>query len=174
VSNPRVLIAGIGNIFDGDDAFGVEVAQRLSNRSLPADARVVDFGIRGFDLAFAFMDGYDLNVIVDTVQQGGSPGTLYLIEPDLDHLDELESQSPALDTHGMHPVRVLRLAKQMGANLGRVLILGCEPESFGSEDEGKMGLSTAVEQAVGFAAERIEALVAETLMERRNTATQAV
>ncbi|MDQ3686285.1 MAG: hydrogenase maturation protease, partial [Acidobacteriota bacterium] len=59
-TQPRILIAGIGNIFLGDDAFGCEVAQRLSGRTLPDEVRVVDFGIRGLDLAYALMDGYDV------------------------------------------------------------------------------------------------------------------
>lgn len=160
---PSILIAGIGNIFHGDDAFGLEVIRRLSTYRLPPEARVVDIGIRSFDLAFALMDGYDLNILVDTVQRHGSPGTLYLIEPDLEHLDESQGEAPKFDPHGMDPVRVLRMVKDMGGNLNRVLVLGCEPESFGPEDEGRMGLSKVVEQAVDPAAKRIEMLVAETL-----------
>jgi hydrogenase maturation protease len=163
MTKPSILIAGIGNIFHGDDAFGLEVIRRLSAYRLPPQARVVDIGIRSIDLAFALMDGYDLNILVDTVQRGGNPGTLYLIEPDLDHLDGPETGSPKFDPHGMDPVRVLRMAKDMGGNLSRVLVLGCEPESFGPEDEGRMGLSAVVEQAVDPAAKRIEMLVAETL-----------
>jgi hydrogenase maturation protease len=160
MTKPSILVAGIGNIFHGDDAFGLEVVRRLSTYRLPPEARIVDIGIRSFDLAFALMDGYDLNILVDTVQRGGNPGTLYLIEPDL---DDLEAYSPKLDPHGMDPLRVLRMAKDMGGNINRVLVLGCEPESFGPEDEGRMGLSAVVERAVESAAKRIEKLVAETL-----------
>jgi hydrogenase maturation protease len=170
--SPSVLIAGIGNIFNGDDAFGLEVAWRLTTSDLPADARVVDFGIRSFDLAFALMDGYDLNILVDAVQRGGPPGTLYLIEPDLDHLDDLEVQSPGLDGHGMNPVRVLRLAKQMGGKIGRVLVLGCEPQTLEADEEGQMGLSPAVRQAVDAAAKRVEMLVAELLTQKGACAAQ--
>ncbi len=81
----RILIAGIGNIFLGDDAFGVEVVRRLSRsaRKLPDEVRIVDFGIRGFDLAYALMEGYEVAILVDATPRGGVPGTLYTIEPDL-------------------------------------------------------------------------------------------
>jgi hydrogenase maturation protease len=174
VNSAKVLIAGIGNIFHGDDAFGLEVIQRLSVSGLSAGATVLDFGIRSFDLAFALMDGYDLNILVDTVQRGESPGTIYLIEPDLEHLNEGEAQSSQLDPHGMDPVRVLRLAKQMGGKLGRVLIVGCEPETFGAEEQGQMGLSAPVQQAVDAAAKRIEKLVAEALAKNDVCAAHAI
>src|SRR5438270_10145755 len=83
----RILIACIGNIFLGDDGFGVEVAQRLMNRQYPEGVQVTDFGIRGMDLAYTLLDDYDTLVLVDTVSRGGTPGTLYLIEPDLAGID---------------------------------------------------------------------------------------
>src|ERR1051325_7107702 len=88
---PSLLVAGIGNIFMGDDAFGCEVARRLSARTLPAGVRVVDFGIRGFDLAYAIMDGPDVTVLVDATPRGGAPGTVYTIEPDLNDLNRGEA-----------------------------------------------------------------------------------
>jgi hydrogenase maturation protease len=151
----RVLVAGIGNIFHGDDAFGVEVAQRMASRARPAGVAVVDFGIRGFDLAFALLDGYEMCILVDVVERGGPPGTLYVIEPDLDHLEPGEQ-----DGHGLDPVRVLRLAKEMGGPTGKVLLVGCEPETFGPAEEGQMGLSSVVAKAVDAAIVRIEAMVA--------------
>ena len=80
---PRILVAGIGNIFMGDDAFGVEVARRLSQRTLPAGVRVSDFGIRGFDLAYALQDGYETTILIDACPRGEEPGTLFVVEPDL-------------------------------------------------------------------------------------------
>src|SRR5947209_3209759 len=74
--------AGVGNIFLGDDAFGVEVAQRLARRPLPAGVRVVDFGIRGLDLTYALLDPYDAVVLVDAAPRGNAPGTLYVLEPE--------------------------------------------------------------------------------------------
>jgi hydrogenase maturation protease len=110
----KVLIAGIGNIFHGDDAFGVEVAARLARRSLPAEARVVDFGIRGFDLAYALLDGYDVTILVDTTARGGAPGTLYTIEIDPNAPSGLDEPRIDVATHGMNPMRVLQMAQTMG------------------------------------------------------------
>src|SRR5690349_12249437 len=111
---PTIPIAGIGNIFLGDDAFGVEVVRQLSSRTLPDSVRVIDFGIRGFDLAYALLDGYDVTILVDATPRGGVPGTLYTIEPDLSASHTLEAPEPMIETHGMNPMRVLGLAQAMG------------------------------------------------------------
>jgi hydrogenase maturation protease len=161
MTHPRILIACIGNIFLGDDGFGVEVAKRLMRRKLPGEAQVVDFGIRGFDLAYALMDGYDVTIFVDATQRGGEPGALYVIEPDLEGLD---GQAMLVDAHGMNPMKVLGLARSMGAEFRRILVVGCEPATLGPE-EGQMGLSEPVEAAVDEAAGLIESLVAATLQE---------
>ncbi|MGB8851891.1 MAG: hydrogenase maturation protease, partial [Candidatus Acidiferrales bacterium] len=100
VRAPRILVAGIGNIFLGDDAFGVEVAGALAHRKLPASVRVTDFGIRGFDLAYALLDGYDVTILVDACPRGDAPGTLYVVEPDLDALDSPDAAAP-IETHAM-------------------------------------------------------------------------
>ena len=160
----KILIAGIGNIFFGDDAFGVEVANCLSKRTLPADARVVDFGIRGFDLAYALLDGYDVTILVDAAPRGGPPGTLYTMEIDAGAPGSLDAD---VATHGMNPVRVLQLAQAMGGVASRILLVGCEPETLGSEEEGLMGLSEAVAAAVEPAADIVEALVGRILEESR-------
>src|ERR1700756_1973684 len=97
----KILIAGIGNIFLGDDAFGSEVARRLMRRTWPPEVRVEDFGIRGFDLAFALLEAYKLTILIDAVPRGGAPGTLYRIEPDLDTLCDLNEQNIEIETHGM-------------------------------------------------------------------------
>jgi hydrogenase maturation protease len=164
----KILIAGIGNIFRGDDAFGVEVVRSLSTRELPQGVRVKDFGIRGFDLAFALLDGYDVTILVDATSRGEAPGTLYTIEPDLANLEELRLREPDLETHGMNPVRVLQLAQSMEGSIGRILLVGCEPETLGSEEEGQMGLSATVARSVEGAADLIESLVAK-LFEESNT-----
>jgi hydrogenase maturation protease len=162
----RILIAGIGNIFHGDDAFGVEVVGRLSKRSLPVEARVVDFGIRGFDLAYALLDGYDITILVDATSRGGEAGTLYTIEIDPDAPSGLDEPRIDVATHGMNPMRVLQMAKSMGGTTGRILLVGCEPETLGSEEEGQMGLSATVAAAVETAANVVEALVARLLEDR--------
>jgi len=163
VSNITILIACIGNIFLGDDAFGVEVARRLSGRSLPGNVHVRDFGIRGLDLAYALLDGgYAATIMVDAVSQGGPPGTLYTIEPDLASESASDQAAGVVQTHGMDPVKVLKMVRAMGGNPGRVLVVGCEPLTWGPE-EGAMGLSPPVQAAVGEAVSLIESLVARIL-----------
>jgi hydrogenase maturation protease len=158
--SPSVLIAGIGNIFLGDDAFGVEVARRLANRKLPERVKVVDFGIRGFDLAYALLDRFDLTILVDACPRGGAPGTLYVIEPDLNvsAQDAAEAGETTVDAHSMNPMNVIRMARSMGGDLKRILLVGCEPLTLGPE-EGAMGLSEPVGAMVEEAANRIESLV---------------
>lgn len=166
----RILIAGIGNIFHGDDAFGVEVAQRLAKRSLPPEVHVVDFGIRGFDLAYALTDSYDVTILVDATSQGEPPGTLYTLEIDRNAPTGLGEPQIDVATHGMNPMRVLQMAKALGGGSGRILLVGCEPESLGSEEEGHMGLSATVAGAVETATQLVEQLAARLLQEGRMAA----
>src|SRR5919112_4095337 len=155
----RVLIAGIGNIFLGDDGFGVEVVKRLAGRGLPEGVEVKDFGIRGMDLAYALQDDYDLVVFVDATPRGGEPGTVYLIEPEIE--DDGEG---ALETHGMDPAKVIKLARALGARPTRTLVVGCEPQSVVSGedyDEMLMELSEPVRAAAEEAVKLVESLVEE-------------
>jgi hydrogenase maturation protease len=154
----RILIAGIGNIFLADDGFGVEVASRLANRSFPAGVRVVDFGIRGFDLAYALMDGYETTILVDAYSGEGEPGTLFVVEPDLNGLNSAGAQQGFVEPHAMNPITVLRMATSMGGQLKRVLLVGCIPATLGPE-EGQMGLSAPVEAAVDEAVKLVASLV---------------
>jgi hydrogenase maturation protease len=126
----RVLVAGIGNVFLGDDGWGVALAGRLATRALPRGVDVADFGIRGMDLAYAMQD-YAAVVFLDATPRGESPGTLYVIEPDLDDV------AMTIDAHGMDPVKVLALARTLGAEtLPRTLVVGCEPQTrMSAEDE---------------------------------------
>lgn len=158
---PGILIAGIGNIFLGDDAFGSEVARKLSVRSQPEGVRVVDFGIRGFDLTYALLDGPETVILVDAAARGEQPGTISVIEPDLGNLHGSEPEQA--DPHGMDPMKVLRMVRSMGGEFHRVLLVACEPASFGLEDEGegRMGLSAQVEPAVDEAVRLIESLVTD-------------
>lgn len=162
VRQARILVAGIGNIFLGDDGFGVEVVKRLSSRELPAEIKVCDFGIRGFDLAYALQDGYETVILVDAYPHGRAPGTVSLIEPDLSKINE--SQQGMIDTHGMNPLNVLRMAAAMNAKMERVLLVGCEPAWLGGE-EGHMGLSDSVEAAVEEAAKLIVSVSEKILRE---------
>jgi hydrogenase maturation protease len=165
---PRILIGGIGNIFLGDDAFGVEVVKRLARRPMPPGVHVKDFGIRGIDLTYELLEDYDRVILVDAMQRGEKPGTVYVMEPNLKTpecspiLEALDTQLvESLQTHDMSPIRVLAAARAMGAQLRNILIVGCEPESFGSEEEPRMVLSQAVAVAVDEAVAVIDALLAE-------------
>jgi hydrogenase maturation protease len=142
----RVLVAGIGNIFLGDDAFGVEVIRHLRSVALPSEVDVSDYGIRGMHLAYDLLDGrHDVVVMVDALPLGEAPGTLALLEVDLadpgwtlrpaDALD-----APPADAHGMDPESVLRLLHSLGGSLERALVVGCQPAFI---DE-RMGLSPPV------------------------------
>jgi hydrogenase maturation protease len=153
----KVLIACVGNIFLGDDGFGVEVARSLSKRQLPEGVSVKDYGIRGFDLAYALLDPWDLVIIVDALSRGEAAGTLYAIEPEL---NGPASQNAELNPHGMDPVRVLSLAASMGTISAKVLVVGCEPHDFGDELEGRMGLSSPIQDVVEAASDMILDVVA--------------
>lgn len=157
----RVLVAGIGNIFLGDDGFGVEVTRRLDAVDLPDHVKVEDFGIRGVHLAYELMDGYDTAILVDAVPRGNAPGTVYVIEPQLDASTDAvrAAASPVMDAHSMEPTSVLRLVNSMGGAVDRILIVGCEP---GNTDEG-IGLSPEVEGAIDDAVQLVRDLVAGDL-----------
>lgn len=167
VQKPRILVAGIGNIFLGDDGFGVEVARLLATETLPASVRVADFGIRGFDLAFALQDGYETTILIDAFPHGEAPGTVYVVEPDLDDPAAALQQGNFVEPHGMNPMNVLRMAAAMHGPLKRVLLVGCEPATFGGE-EGKMGLSAPVEAAVQEAANVVANLIERILDETQS------
>ena len=159
---PKILVAGIGNIFLGDDAFGVEVVRRMAGVRLPNSVKVSDYGIRGFDLAYALQDGYETTILIDACPHGQPPGTLYVIEPDLKELDSPEAPQATVEAHSMNPVSVLRMARAMNIELKNVLLVGCEPETLGGE-EGQMGLSATVEGAVDEAVKLVESLVERIL-----------
>jgi hydrogenase maturation protease len=158
---PRILVAGIGNIFFGDDAFGVEVVRRMRGVAFPGNVEVVDFGIRGFDLACALIRGYDLSILIDACPLGAAPGTVRVLEP---NLAEYKSAPDFMDVgpHGLTPASVLRLAGTMDGTLGKVLVVGCEPMNLGGE-EGWVGLSEPVDKAAAEAIETVSALVAGCL-----------
>jgi hydrogenase maturation protease len=159
VAAQRVLVAGIGNIFLADDGFGVEVAKALAERELPRGVEVKDFGIRGIDLMYALGEGYDVAIFVDAVPKGDTPGTLFVIEPELAD----NGDATVMNAHGLDPVKVLSLARQMGDVPERVLVVGCEPavRMTGDEEDIVGELSEPVRAAVPVAAEMVETLVKE-------------
>jgi hydrogenase maturation protease len=156
---PRVLVAGIGNVFLGDDGFGVALADRLARRRLPPGVEVVDFGIRGMDLAYAMQEGYDAVLMLDAAPRGDPPGTLYVIEPVLDDAEV------ALDAHGMDPVKVLGLARSLGSSPPRTLVVGCEPQTRMSMDDEDLvaELSEPVRLALDEAERLVESLLEDLL-----------
>ena len=159
MSRKRVLVAGVGNIFLGDDGFGVEVVRRLAEREMPEAVEVKDFGIRGMDLAYALQEDYEAVVFVDAVPRGEEPGTVYLIEPEIEEDGEV-----SLDTHGMDPAKVIKLARALGAKPTRTLVVGCEPRVVLSGeyyDDMSMELSEPVQAAVGEAVNLVESLAEE-------------
>ena len=151
--NRRILVAGIGNIFLGDDGFGVEVVRRLRASPVPEGVIVADFGIRGLHLAYEILDGgYDLVVFVDALPRGNTPGAIELLEADL---DDVSIQSATPDGHGMDPASVLALLRSMGGGSPPVVVVGCEPASL---EEG-MGLSPPVAASVDRAVRAVLDLV---------------
>lgn len=147
----RILVAGIGNIFFGDDGFGVEVARRLEGAPLPEGVVVVDYGIRGVHLAFELLDPPELLVVVDAMGRGEAPGTLYLLEPDVDE------EAPVADSHQMDLRTVFASVRSMGGCLPPVRIVGCEPAELGE----RMGLSLRVERAIEPAIKLVHKILSE-------------
>jgi len=162
----RILVAGIGNVFLGDDAFGVETVQQLArDAGLPEEIRVRDFGIRSYDLAYEIADGYEAVILVDAVPRGEAPGTLFLIEPDARELGELPPA--AINAHALSPVRVLQMAHSLARDLGRIYLVGCEPAVLMTED-GRMGLSEPVAAAVPQAIQLIREIIGQVLGQKES------
>jgi hydrogenase maturation protease len=161
----RILVAGIGNVFLGDDGFGVALAGRLARRELPPGVEVVDFGIRGMDLAYALLEGWTAAILLDATPRGEPPGTLYVIEPDL----ELDLADAAPEAHGMDPVRVLALSRALGGAPPRTLVLGCEPQTRMDPegDEIVAALTEPVRAALAEAERLLDSLLAELIEPER-------
>ena len=154
----KILVAGIGNIFLGDDGFGVEVANRMAPLPQPDGVVVADFGIRGVHLAYELLGGYDALVLIDAVPIGEPPGTLAVIEPEIVELIAGDDDiAPAMDAHSMNPAVVLGMLAGLGGEVGRVVIVGCQPEVI---EEG-IGLSAPVTAAIDRAITAVTEVVTE-------------
>ena len=157
----RMVIAGVGNIFLGDDGFGVEVARRLADADLPDWVRVADYGISGMHLAYDLAEGFETTILIDASPRGEPPGTVYVMELSAEHRPAPApapgggAPVPVLDGHGMQPDVVLGMLDMLGADAGRVLLVGCEPASI----EARMGLSAPVAAAVDQAVRIVQGLV---------------
>jgi hydrogenase maturation protease len=149
-----ILVAGIGNIFFADDGFGVEVAARLSRMALPAEVKVVDYGIRGLHLAYDMLAGYDVTILVDAVPRGDEPGTIYVIDVTAAGAGALKPPRQ-LDPHGMTPDAVLELFGTLGGDPGQVFVVGCEP----ADASERIGLSPAVTAAIDTAVTAVVDLI---------------
>jgi hydrogenase maturation protease len=164
VSETTILVAGIGNIFLGDDGFGVEVVRQLASRQHAENVRVADYGIRGFDLAFALLDDPAATILIDAMPRGGQPGTVYVLDPDLE-ADATTSQPDhaegSFQGHAMTPDSVFALVRTLGGVPRNVTIVGCEPLTFGPENEGSMELSEPVANAVAEAVTIVERLLSQ-------------
>jgi hydrogenase maturation protease len=153
VSDPKILVAGIGNIFFADDGFGVEVARRLSRIELPPGVTVTDYGIRSLHLAYDMLAGYDTTVLVDAMQRGDEPGTVYVV--DVTAGGAGHPKRPDLDPHGMTPDAVLALIATLGGEPGQVFLVGCEPETTTE----RIGLSPVVVAAIDTAMDAVRELM---------------
>jgi hydrogenase maturation protease len=148
----RVLVAGIGNVFFGDDGFGVEVVRRLGGEALPDGVTVADYGIRGLHLAYRLLDPLDVLIAVDATPRGGVPGTLYAIEPEL---ASSEIEAAGAEAHGMSLPAVFATVRMMGGALPRVVVLGCEP----ADVRERIGLSPPVAAAIEPALSMLRAML---------------
>lgn len=152
---PRVLVAGIGNLFLGDDGFGVEVARRLRGADLPQEVRIADYGISGIHLAFDLLGGYDTTILIDAAPRGETPGTVSVLEVTTAHRRGQQNAAALLDAHGMQPEAVLELLDMLGGDAGQVLVVCCEPfdtaERIGLSDPVSQAVDTAMNQVVELA-----------------------
>lgn len=154
----KVLVAGVGNILFGDDGFGLAVIERLATNRLPPGVRLLSAGVRGCDLASALLDGFDGAILVDALSRGGTPGTLYVLEPTA-AAARVEGAMPlVVDARASGPGRALGLARSAGSRLAWVRVVGCEPTAV---DEMSMTLSPPVEAAVETAAMLVTDLLGE-------------
>ena len=149
----RILVAGVGNVFLRDDAFGVEVARLLAERPQPPGVQVKDYGIRGVHLVYELLDGYDLFVLVDAAPRGEVPGTVTVLEVDLPG----PQTQPVIDAHSLTPDAIFGLLSSLGGHPGRNLVVACEP----AEVDPGMGLSDPVREALPHAVRAVEEILAQ-------------
>jgi hydrogenase maturation protease len=148
----RILVAGVGNVFLRDDAFGVEVVRLLAERPQPPGVQISDYGIRGVHLAYELLNGYDLFVLVDAAPRGEAPGTVAVLEVDLPSPDA----QPVIDAHSLTPDAIFGLLSSLGGRPGRSLVVACEP----AEVDAGMGLSDPVREALPHAVRAVEEILA--------------
>jgi hydrogenase maturation protease len=151
----RTLVAGVGNVFLGDDAFGVEVVRLLGEQPRGDGVEIRDFGIRGVHLAYELLNGCDLFVLVDAAPRGETPGTVSVVDVDLP--DPASLTSPVIDAHSLTPDSIFALLVSLGGRPGRTLLVACEP----ADVNAGMGLSDPVTEALPHAVRAVEEILAE-------------
>ena len=166
VAPGSILVAGIGNIFLGDDGFGCEVVRDLSSRADLCDAHVVDFGIRGLDLAYALLEPYESVILVDAIMRGDAPGTVYILQPS--DSGEADHGDTCFDAHSMDPLQILAMARSFGEISAEVFIVGCEPLDLGDPLEGRMGLSKVMKASVPVAVQTVTELIRRICLENQD------
>jgi hydrogenase maturation protease len=171
VTATRILVAGVGNLFLGDDAFGAEVARLLAGRPLPAGVEVGDFGIRGVHLVYELLNGCDLFVLVDAATRGQPPGTVSVLEVDLaDFGSGQDPRATVMDAHGLSPDDIFGLLVSMGGRPGRSLVVACEPADL----RPGMGLSEPVRAALPHAVRAVEEILAQATADAATEQSTAV
>jgi hydrogenase maturation protease len=156
----RTLVAGVGNIFQRDDAFGVEVIRLLADRPGPPGVQIRDFGIRGVHLVYDLLDGCDLFVLVDAAARGAEPGTVTVLEVEPRQASDGGGEptaAPVIDAHGLTPDDIFALLASLGGQPGRSLVVACEP----ADTSPGMGLSDPVQAALPHAVAAVEEILHE-------------
>jgi hydrogenase maturation protease len=161
----RTLVAGVGNVFLGDDGFGVEVARLLAERPRQDGVEIADFGIRGVHLVYELLDGCDLFVLVDAAPRGLEPGTVTVLEVEPDTVEPDAGApsaagppaAPLMDAHGLAPDDIFAMLATMGGRPGRSLLVACEP----ADVSARMGLSEPVRAALPHAVRAVEEILSQ-------------
>jgi hydrogenase maturation protease len=167
----QILVAGVGNSWLTDDGFGGHVVRELEKRELPSGVQVMDFGTGGLDLAYEVMRGYHGLILIDASQQGGEPGTLYVLEPDPDEIDAGIEDGEVISPHGMDPQTVLRFVKAVHGWPGKVVVVACEPEEVEAMGiELSAPVQASVDRAIDVVIEQIELMRAAARAEQREPA----
>jgi hydrogenase maturation protease len=154
----RILVAGVGNVFLQDDAFGVEVVRLLAERPQPPGVQIQDYGIRGVHLVYELLNGYDLFVLIDAAPRGEAPGTVSVLEVEVPGPDDPSAQ-PVIDAHSLTPDAIFGLLASLGGHPGRSLVVACEP----AEIDAGMGLSDPVREALPHAVRAVEEILAQAV-----------
>jgi hydrogenase maturation protease len=152
----RTLVAGVGNVFLGDDAFGVEVVRLLAELPSPPGVQVRDFGIRGVHLVYELLNGCDLFVLVDAAARGERPGTVTVLEADLPEPSPAAVTQPVMDAHSLTPDGIFAMLSALGGHPGRSLVVACEP----ADVSPGMGLSGPVREALPHAVRAVQDILA--------------